>query len=66
MAVNSKADKSHRHTVIKGSQPKPSYQSGPAPSQGASVIGAAGTKALMYRAKKELTPLEDPTQPIAD
>jgi hypothetical protein len=65
VAVNSKADKTGSHKVLKGSQPKPSFTAGPAQNTG-TVLGTAGTKALLFRARKELGPLEDPTQPVSE
>jgi hypothetical protein len=67
MAVKSKADKTggHKSSGLKAV----SYAQTSAPPAGASggtVLGTAGTKALMFRAKKELGPLEDPNQSIAD
>lgn len=58
MAVNTKADKTggHRSSGLKAM----SYsKSAPAPA-GAQGLGTAGTKALLIRARKELSPLEDP------
>lgn len=64
MAVNSKADKTGSHKTSAPSS-KPSFSAQSALSAGP-VLGTAGTKALMLRAKKELAPLEDPNQSIAD
>lgn len=59
MAVNTKADKTggHRSSGLKAT----SYsKSAPVPAAGAQGLGTAGTKALLIRARKELSPLEDP------
>lgn len=65
VAVNTKADKtgSHKSSGLKAT----SYsQAPPTVDPLAGKLGTAGTKALMIRAKKELAPIEDPTQAIAD
>lgn len=69
MAVNSKADKTggHKSTGLK----RTSYAVAPvpgavAPKATTTVLGTAGTKALLSRAKKELGPLADPNQMIGD
>lgn len=67
MAVNSKANKTggHKSSGLKAT----SYAQTQAPPPGASggtILGTAGTKALMLRARKELSPIEDPNQAIAD
>lgn len=67
MAVNSKADKTggHKSSGLKKqsySKAAPAVLAAPGPTG----LGPAGTKALMLRARKELTPISDPTQFIAD
>ena len=64
MAVHSKADKTGGHRST-GAKTK-SYSQAAAPAPGSKQLGPAGTKALLVRARRELAPLEDPNQPIAD
>lgn len=81
MAVNSKADKRHQHTVSRvqtsirgGAALRPTSYSLAQPANQASAgnsgpggqISQAGTKALQLRAKAELRPLSDPTQSIVE
>lgn len=60
MAVNSKADKTggHKSSGLK----KTSYSKAQLPPPSAGQLVPAGAKALMFRARKELAPLADPTQ----
>lgn len=69
MSVNSKADKTHKHTVRTLSLPgiqsgsktaTASYTSAPPPAAAGGVT--PGQKALLLRAKAELKPLADPNQ----
>lgn len=67
MAVNSKADKTGGHastgkkTASYSSKPVP--YAGPAPAAASGLV-QAGAKALAARAKKELSPLADPSASI--
>lgn len=70
MAVNSKANKTggHRSSGLKAtsySKTAPAVLV-PPPAKAPTGLGPAGIKALMLRARKELTPISDPTQYIAD
>ena len=71
MAVNSKADKTHQ--LKSTGQKKAAYVSLPTPPTGVQAAppgGAkavqgpsqAGSKALLFRARKELAPLSDPNE----